>query len=473
MTLISNWLKGTAIYSNYFVCKRKHRARHRSVYGNPKHLSTGLMPQSRKKIFNRDVLGRFAAGLGLSSPALACFFFLSLPILSNTTTLLNISIAVDNTAYAATADTRAGYEPAVLAIVESIRGGNLEQALTQAERHVLEFPKSRIGHLLKADILQVMSSMANDVGTGINLQSAALHKLKHQIKNRWRHLKDTSEITHNKVPASLLDMGRHEYVIVADMRASRLYLYKNGNTHPQLVRDYYLTIGSAGFGKETEGDNKTPIGVYSIYEHIEGKELPDLYGKGAYPVNYPNHFDRARKRTGYGIWLHGTPSNTYARSPWASEGCFVLSNDDLLDIAQFIDVKERTPVILNDAIEWISLTELGNRRQQYMAILNDWREDWESLNINAYLGHYSREQFNFSDAGFSSWANRKKMTNRSKTFIQVDMDIESLFIYPGENNMFVVQYKQRYLSNNFAGETNKEQYWQRNKQGQWKIIYEG
>ena len=39
--------------------------------------------------------------------------------------------------------------------------------------------------------------------------------------------------------------------------------------------------------------------------------------------------------------------------------------------------------------------------------------------------------------------------------------------------MFVIKYKQRYLSNNYSGETDKEQYWQRNEDGEWKIIYEG
>jgi len=268
-------------------------------------------------------------------------------------------------------------------------------------------------------------------------------------------------------------MGQHEHVIVTDMVGGRLYLYKNDNGHPKLIRDYYLTVGADGYGKQVEGDNKTPVGVYSINRYIDGDELPDLYGGGAFPVNYPNRFDRYRKRTGYGIWLHGTPSDTYARSPWASEGCFVLSNDDLEDISQYLSVEKRTPVILSDSIEWITSSELSAIKQQAMTVLDAWKADWESLNTEAYLSHYSRDNFNFGSKHYQRWASRKKETNSRKTFVQIDLELQSLFMYPGETDMFVVKYKQRYLSNNYAGQSQKEQYWKRDDAGRWKIIYEG
>jgi murein L,D-transpeptidase YafK len=58
-------------------------------------------------------------------------------------------------------------------------------------------------------------------------------------------------------------------------------------------------------------------------------KLTDFYGSGAFPINYPNEWDRIRGRNGYGIWLHGTPRDTYSRPPRASDGCIVLSNEDL------------------------------------------------------------------------------------------------------------------------------------------------
>ena len=370
----------------------------------------------------------------------------------------------------------ADYEPAILEILKTIKSGDLDSALQLADAHVAEFPKSRVGHLLRADILQAMVynpiALTRDDSEVGEEAPETTSGIRHQLKNRWLHYQRDQETAHQKVPASLVDMGRHKHVMVSDMQSGRLYLYRNVEGQPKLVRDYYLSVGSAGFGKEYEGDNKTPVGVYSIYQHIAGSELPDLYGKGAYPVDYPNVYDRALKRTGYGIWLHGTPSNTYARAPWASEGCFVLSNADLLDIEQYIDVEERTPVVLADSINWISQQQLAARRTQLSRAIQDWKHDWENLDTDAYLAHYSEQEFNFGTTNFAAWADRKRAVNKGKTFVQVDMSIDSLFLYPGEEDMFVVSYTQNYLSNNYAGKTKKQQFWRKDDNGRWKIIYE-
>lgn len=366
-----------------------------------------------------------------------------------------------------------GYEPQVLEIIETLQAGKLDEALAKADTHLGYFPKSKIGHLLRADILQSMATGLSDIGAQSVLPESNLDGLKHQLKNRWLHKSHEQQNRHVQVPASLVALGQHSHVLVADMLHGRLYVYKNENGDPRLVRDYYLSVGSAGFGKQIEGDNKTPVGVYQFNDFIEGKKLPDLYGKGAFPVNYPNRFDRYLNRTGYGIWLHGTPSDTYARSPWASEGCFVLSNDDLLDIAQYISVEKGTPVVLSDGINWLSLEELNNRRTSYLAIIEKWRQDWESLNIDAMVAHYAEQDFNFGKGSFDSWQKRKREINNSKVFVQIQLEIESLFSYPGKDDMFVVKFRQSYLSNNFASVTDKMQYWRRSEGGDWKILYEG
>lgn len=364
------------------------------------------------------------------------------------------------------------YESELLDIIEAIKSGQLNEAINLADEHLKQFPKSKVGHFLKGEALVAMSSGLAEVGANSPVSTDTLEGLKHQIINRWQHA-SAHKTSHRKWPSSLLEIGQHPFVIVADMPEGRLYLYENVGGKPKLLRDYYMTVGSAGYGKNVEGDNKTPIGVYHINRYIEGKALPDLYGKGAFPVNYPNRYDRFLKRTGYGIWLHGTPSDTYARSPWASEGCFVLSNDDLLDIGQYISAEAKTPVILSDAIEWLDENQLAERRNELMSVVERWKQDWESLDTEQYVRHYQRERFNFGVGDYPNWKLRKKTVNEAKTFVQVDLEIHSLFAYPGEKDMFVVKFKQRYLSDNFSGQSMKEQYWKRNQYGQWRIIYEG
>ena len=366
-----------------------------------------------------------------------------------------------------------GYEPAIIEVLERLESGELERALSLVELHLVNQPKSRIAHLLRADILNAQGNPFYEIGQGSALPVKDLQGLKHQIKARWQHSKVHSLVAKEKVPSSLLHIGDHPYVLVADMQNGRLYVYQNSEGQPELIRDYYMSVGSAGYGKQVEGDNKTPIGVYHVNRYIEGKRLPDLYGKGAFPVNYPNKYDRFLKRTGYGIWLHGTPSTTYAREPWTSEGCFVLSNEDLLDVAKFVSAEAKTPVILSDHIEWVGREELDRKRRKFLSVVNKWQSDWESVDTSAYLSNYTTDRLNFGATSYHSWAAKKKKLNKSKTFIQVDIDVEEMFLYPGETDMFVVSFKQNYLSNNFQSQQRKKQYWKKDNLGVWKIIYEG
>ncbi len=46
----------------------------------------------------------------------------------------------------------------------------------------------------------------------------------------------------------------------------------------------------------------------------------------------------ARASNGHGIWLHGTPSDTFSRPPKASDGCVVLANTDLDALAKNLQI---------------------------------------------------------------------------------------------------------------------------------------
>ena len=120
----------------------------------------------------------------------------------------------------------------------------------------------------------------------------------------------------DRVPRYLLQLrDDQKYAVVVDTRRSRLYVYRNDDGEPHFVADYYVSSGKNGALKDREGDEKTPIGVYHVTESLPRKKLSDFYGSGAFPINYPNEWDRIQGRDGHGIWLHGTPSDTYSRPP--------------------------------------------------------------------------------------------------------------------------------------------------------------
>ena len=240
----------------------------------------------------------------------------------------------------------------------------------------------------------------------------------------------------------------------------------------QLETNYFITIGLKGYGKEKRGDQKTPIGIYHVTRYIDGDELPDLYGEGAFPINYPNAWDKRKQRTGGGIWLHGTPSYTYNRSPWASDGCIVVSNPDFLHIGNFINPELYTQVIVAEKVNWLSREQWLEQRQQVMQLLSSWILDWESLDHGKYSSHYSRTELEAYGRDFKAWDGHKRWVNRNKTWAEIEYSKLNIFNYPGEDNLMLMQFDQSYRSNNLSIDSPKELYWRKNGD-QWQIVYEG
>src|SRR4029077_15203825 len=129
--------------------------------------------------------------------------------------------------------------------------------------------------------------------------------------------------------------------------------------------------------KTREGDQKTPIGVYHVTANLPRQKLSDFYGAGAFPINYPNAWDRRLGRNGHGIWLHGTPSDTYSRPPRASDGCIVLANADLEAVARKLQIGS-TPVVIADALDWARPGEVEALKTDLLISIDLWRRDWES-----------------------------------------------------------------------------------------------
>ena len=202
--------------------------------------------------------------------------------------------------------------------------------------------------------------------------------------------------------------------------------------------------------------------------------MPEKYGVGAFPTNYPNVFDQRLGKSGDGIWLHGTDRIYYSRPPLDSEGCVVLSNLDLDKIRHLIQ-PGTTPIVITDQVEWISQDEWHALRTELLATIENWRQDWESLDVERYLAHYSNE---FWSGGYDlvSWREYKQQVISGKSYQKVNLSDLSLFYYPKQassgKDMVLVKFIQNYQSNNFHSETSKQLYLGK-EHGQWRIVYEG
>ena len=362
------------------------------------------------------------------------------------------------------------HEVMFIKALESIRNNDLADAINQLESLVSINPKFKLAQLVYADLLLARSGPISDFGNLSYAPYENIVALRDEAKARWQH--HQSSINEERIPASLVKLDDHqEFAIMVDLDEPRLYLFRNEHGMPRLVKDFYASIGKNGFGKYLEGDQKTPVGVYFASGFIEPAELPDLYGNGAFPINYPNAWDRKNGYTGYGIWLHGTPSSTYSRPPRDSDGCVIVSNEDLNTLAKYIEAG-KTPVILAKDIDWITTEEWQSRQKNFFSFVEQWRLDWESLDTDSYLRHYSRD---YSGLGndYDSWVEYKHRVNSNKSFIKVDLSETSIFHYPDGMNILVITFSQDYESDNVKRRFKKRQYWKREDDGSWRIFYEG
>ena len=246
---------------------------------------------------------------------------------------------------------------------------------------------------------------------------------------------------------------KDKYLFYVDAANSRLYLYENKSGKLTYKDDFYISIGKNGFGKQYEGDKKTPVGVYFTGKKIR-ESLSDFYGDAAYPLSYPNEIDLKNKRNGSGIWIHGTPKTTYNRAPLASDGCVVLSNPDLNKLSSILD-NNRIPVI----ISFQSLRDLESANKNLAE---------KKLSLISAI-----ENFFSGKDNFDSWAERKKLIQAQKAEVSIELSEISFFDYPStENEIVLVDFKQDYKSPTINNKMNKRQYWI-NENNDWRIMYEG
>ncbi|MGH8710475.1 MAG: L,D-transpeptidase Cds6 family protein [Burkholderiales bacterium] len=366
---------------------------------------------------------------------------------------------------------RAPQEPEALLVnsLLAISRNRLDIAMVEIDNAIKAYPNFRLAHLIKGDLLLAHTRPINTIGDVPNAPHQRIVELREEAKARLQRRSQNPPLDY--MPKYLLQMhpGQH-YAIVVDVSLATLYLFQNLNGEPRYITDYYISSGKNGAEKLKEGDQRTPLGVYFVTADLPKSQLSDFYGVGAYPISYPNEWDRRHGRNGHGIWLHGTPSDTYSRPPRSSNGCVVLTNQDLTTLGKTLQIG-LTPVIISERVEWVSLENWRAQRNALASQLENWRHDWENRDTDAYLRYYAKN-FNANGQTLAQWANQKRRVNGAKDWIKVDISNVSMFLYPGYGNIAVVNFDQDYSSSNLSSRMKKRQYWI-NENNHWKIVYEG
>jgi len=407
------------------------------------------------------------AGLVTTLKAMLCVLMAALACLLPASDALSKQHRSAPAAVRSTAE-KIGAEAMLIEVYKALAADHLRDALARSDALVRAYPNFRLGQLIHGDLLLMQTRPVLTLGPA-TAPAEPLKNLRDEAAVRLRSLRNRPDP--DMVPRSVLKLrDDQKHVLVVDAKRSRLYVYQNLGGKLQFQADFYISQGRLGTNKTTSGDQKTPIGVYYITSHLSGPRLPEFYGGGALPINYPNEWDRLHGRSGSGIWLHGTPPDTYSRPPRATDGCVVLTNADLTRLLGSVEIG-RTPVVIADSVEFVNQAKSVSDRTTAAKLVDDWRRDVESLDPKRYLSNYSSEFKTEQGESRADWFARQWSPFNGATLASIKLREVTLFLYPGREDLMVGTFTQDTQIGKLRNSTRKRQYWSR-EGAQWKIISE-
>jgi murein L,D-transpeptidase YafK len=362
-------------------------------------------------------------------------------------------------------------EARLIEVYRLIGQSRTRDALAKAEALVKDHPTFALAQLVHGDLLMARQRPVRAFGDVpepmAQAGGQALAELREESHLRMKALRERPPA--GAVPAQFLQVSpRTRHAIAIDASRARLYLFENGPGGMKLIADYYISVGKSGVDKGVEGDLRTPLGVYYITSNLDPKTLKDFYGSGALPINYPNPYDARRGKTGYGIWLHGTPPDQFARAPKASDGCVVLANPDLERIIRTVEVRT-TPVVIASFLRWVKPEQAKDEVRHFQDVLQSWRSAKASGDVSRLMAFYTSD---FAVNG-KTLADLKPLLHVELSKARgrgVELKDVSILRWTDAADTMVVTFGE-VPEGRRTGST-KRQYWVR-EGAQWKIFFEG
>ncbi len=273
------------------------------------------------------------------------------------------------------------------------------------------------------------------------------------------------------VPAYLLELPPSvSDILIADAENATMHRFVQSDGKILKKDHRYMSIGLNGAGKQRAWDRKTPLGIYFLTEELDTSRLHDKYGVAAYPLDYPNVWDRQKERTGDGIWLHGVDHKNPERPPLDTDGCLALPNEELLKLADSLEPLV-TPVIVARRMAWSSPAEQDELRTEFRLALELWRQSLEDEDLFAYLSLYA-EDFRFQDMDRKSWAAYRLGVFAARSLNRVALDDVMLLADPEERDLYLSRFTEILESDAGTVTTTKRLYWRRGQDHRWQIVAE-
>lgn len=280
-----------------------------------------------------------------------------------------------------------------------------------------------------------------------------------------------SEKTVELQPAWIIELPATVHsVLIADASNATLHRFAPHGESVNWADARYMSIGQNGVRKKRAWDKKTPLGAYFVTERLDTSRMHDKYGVAAFPLDYPNSWDRYNARTGDGIWLHGVDKHHPERPPLDTDGCLALRNDELLQIADDL-IPLTTPLLVTNAMKWASTGDIEATRAQFRRALDEWRDSVRNGDLMSYLSLYG-DDFRYRDMNKASWSAWRMQVFEDRHLQRFDIKDLLLLEEPSEPDLYLSRFTHVLVTETGAITTTKRLYWRRTEGSRWRIVSE-
>lgn len=289
-----------------------------------------------------------------------------------------------------------------------------------------------------------------------------------------------SQLTLSKdfTPAPLiqLDSLYSHHVLIAEKATHRLHLFQqNPQRGPVLIKTYQMATGKKAGDKTFQGDFRTPEGIYEFATFLTHQDLikrhgktGEIYGVGAFVMNYPNPIDQMEGKTGGGIWLHSTNDESRLDKGLDSRGCIVTSNKDLIEIGKFLEL-QKTPIIVTHRLNYLDSVSMEIKKKEVLEFLESWRHSWEEENHQEYIDHYANDFTDPVRGNLTAFKNYKKRVFSGPGQPKIELDKISVL---ASDSYILAVFHQHYESHSIQDVGKKVLYLKKDPFYRWKIVSE-
>ncbi len=214
-------------------------------------------------------------------------------------------------------------------------------------------------------------------------------------------------------------------VIIVDKAKFQIHVadYKNGL---EIIKTYPVTLGKNLGDKLLEGDQKTPEGIYRFTTRYVAPAIKKKLGAMAFYVDYPNGLDKRDKKTGFDIMLHSTDDPSRLERNQDSDGCMVVDDVRIKELANYIHTPYTTLLIYDQLKpEYLKSETSGDLK----VVFDQWIAAWTAKDIDGYIGSYSKD-FKYEQMDRDQYRAYKASLNRKYDTIDVKATGARFFRHP-------------------------------------------